>query len=53
MIRLVRVLLLLVVANGAVALPECLPNCADANLAGVDLSGANLTRADFERADLI
>ena len=51
MIRLV-LLLVVIVASGAVALPQCLPNCAGADLAGVDMSGANLARADFERADL-
>ena len=51
---MIRSVLLPVVGgdSGAVALPQCLPNCAGADLAGVDMSGANLARADFDRADL-
>ena len=48
----VAVVLLLTSAATATALPECLPDCAGANLQSANLEGADLRGANLVRANL-
>ena len=48
----VAVALLLTSAATATALPECLPDCAGANLQSANLEGADLRGANLVRANL-
>ena len=52
MLRVESMVVLLAVTYGAAALPECLPRCIGADLAGVDLSSLALANANLTGADL-
>ena len=51
-VSLLLLTLTMALTSGIAALPECLPNCASADLHGANLRWADLRGADFAGADL-